>query len=71
MKDVNPATQPPTVLLRQAQELATQLHSPVYLFQSSDGWGFTAKLTEVPSGALITEIRGNPEASESWNTGGC
>lgn len=71
MHHINPAKLPPAELLQTARQLAVTAKRPVYLYQYSGGWGFTAKLTKVPAGALITEIKGNADASELWNTGGC
>ena len=70
MHDVNPANTPPADILNQARALARRLNNPVYLYQYSEGWGVTAKLTQIPQGALITLIH-NRNDSEKWNTGGC
>lgn len=71
MQHINPARQPPSRILNQAKALAAQIAGPVYLYQYSGGWQFTEKIANVPSGALITEIKGNPDNPETWNTGGC
>lgn len=70
-QDVNPARRPPGEMIQEAQQLAGRLGRPVYLYQSADGWGIARQLPQVPAGALITEIRGNPDDPELWNTGGC
>ena len=69
--DVNPKHRPPGALLREARALAERLRRPVYLYQAAEGWGIARQLPQIPAGALITEIRGNPEDPELWNTGGC
>ncbi len=71
MHHINPVKQPPSETLAQAKARAVQIAGPVYLYQCTDGWGFTEKIAKVPGGALITEIKGNPDDPESWNTGGC
>lgn len=71
MHVVNPAKNPPAELLAEASQWACQNNKPVYLYQSAKGWAWVAKLQQVPAGSLITEIVGNSETSELWNTGGC
>ena len=71
MHIVNPAKNPPPELLVEANTWACQMNKPVYLYQSSEGWAWVKKLHQVPSGSLITEVVGNRDATESWNTGGC
>jgi hypothetical protein len=62
---------PPNEVIENAKKLALSQSGPVYLYQYTQGWGFTEKLAKVPSGALITLIHGNRHAPEVWNTGGC
>ncbi|MEM7294429.1 MAG: hypothetical protein AAF420_13700 [Pseudomonadota bacterium] len=71
MHTVNPNKPPPAEVLDEAREVAHANNKLVYLYQHHTGWGYTLKLTEVPAGALINEIRGNADDPEAWNTGGC
>lgn len=68
---VNPANHAPAELVQEARSLAKRLHRPVYLFQAAEGWGVARQLSQIPAGALITEVRAGSIASELWNTGGC
>ena len=71
MHIVNPAKKPPPELLAEASRWAHQNVKTVYVFQCSEGWAWVKKLQQVPAGSLITEVVGNRDATESWNTGGC
>ena len=71
MHFINPTKRPPPQLVAKAMTLAAEINAPVYLYQYSGGWDFTEKIAKVPGGSLITELKGNPNNPESWNTGGC
>ena len=71
MHQINPAKSPPVLLLTEATNEAKRLGKPVYLFQNAQGWKWVKKLSAVPPGSLITEVVGNADDPESWNTGGC
>lgn len=71
MHIVNPAKSPPPELFVEASSWARRNNKSVYLYQSSDGWAWVEKLQQVPAGSLITEVVGNSDARESWNSGGC
>ena len=68
---INPTKRPPPELMTQAMALSAQTNASVYHYQYSGGWDCTDKIIKVPNGALITELKGDPNNPEFWNTGGC